>query len=157
MCGGHPAYQAVEWYFPEHGEFFDPTTYINDCTGNYVYPPAPCTASALTSAWSGEGIPNFRITWFACDGNWAVAAGYSTDLGFSVGVLEQTTGEWYFNGGGSDDGTCLAVPASTPSCPGSPGRLTIPNSELISLVQKAGLSVSSAGDVTPPAGWHPSS
>lgn len=35
-CGGHPAYQAVEWFFPQHGGAFSATTYINDCTGQYV-------------------------------------------------------------------------------------------------------------------------
>jgi hypothetical protein len=35
-CGGHPAYLAVEWYYPQHGQKFNPTTYINDCTGKYV-------------------------------------------------------------------------------------------------------------------------
>lgn len=35
-CAGHPAYLAVEWYYPQHGQKFSPTTYINDCTGKYV-------------------------------------------------------------------------------------------------------------------------
>jgi hypothetical protein len=35
-CAGHPAYLAVEWYFPQHGGSFNPRTYINDCTGKYV-------------------------------------------------------------------------------------------------------------------------
>jgi hypothetical protein len=35
-CGGHPAYLAVEWYFPEHGGKFNSKVYINDCTGKYV-------------------------------------------------------------------------------------------------------------------------
>ena len=35
-CGGHPAYLAVEWYFPQHGGSFHLHTYINDCTGRYV-------------------------------------------------------------------------------------------------------------------------
>jgi hypothetical protein len=35
-CGGRPAYQAVEWYFPQHGQKFDPASYIQDCTGQYV-------------------------------------------------------------------------------------------------------------------------
>ena len=35
-CAGHPAYLAVEWYFPQHGQKFNPHTYINDCTGKYV-------------------------------------------------------------------------------------------------------------------------
>jgi hypothetical protein len=35
-CHGHRAYLAVEWYYPQHGEKFNPNTYINDCTGKYV-------------------------------------------------------------------------------------------------------------------------
>jgi hypothetical protein len=35
-CAGHRAYLKVEWYFPEHGQKFNPKTYINDCTGKYV-------------------------------------------------------------------------------------------------------------------------
>jgi hypothetical protein len=35
-CGGHPAYRAIEWFFPAHGGAFRSTTYINDCTGTYV-------------------------------------------------------------------------------------------------------------------------
>ena len=35
-CDGHPAYQAVEWYFPQHVDKFDLNNYINACTGAYV-------------------------------------------------------------------------------------------------------------------------
>ena len=35
-CGGHPACQAIEWFFPQHGGTFSATRYINDCTGTYV-------------------------------------------------------------------------------------------------------------------------
>jgi hypothetical protein len=39
ICGGKLMYQAIEWYFPEHGETFNPNVYINICTGTYVgYP-----------------------------------------------------------------------------------------------------------------------
>jgi hypothetical protein len=36
-CRGRRAYDAVEWYFPEHGQRFNPHQYINACTGVY-YP-----------------------------------------------------------------------------------------------------------------------
>jgi len=39
QCRGIPAYTAIEWYFPEHGERFDPNNYINVCTGDYVGSP----------------------------------------------------------------------------------------------------------------------
>ena len=34
-CKGRPAYDAIEWYFPDHGERFNAGTYINACTGAY--------------------------------------------------------------------------------------------------------------------------
>ena len=38
-CGGKLMYQAVEWYFPQHGQAFNPNTYENICTGTYVGTP----------------------------------------------------------------------------------------------------------------------
>ena len=35
-CLGDFMYQAVEWYFPQHGQRFDPDQYENICTGSYV-------------------------------------------------------------------------------------------------------------------------
>jgi len=35
-CGGTLMYQAVEWYFPQHGQTFNPGQYENICTGSYV-------------------------------------------------------------------------------------------------------------------------
>jgi hypothetical protein len=34
-CRERRAYDAVEWYFPQHGEHFRPRTYIDSCTGQY--------------------------------------------------------------------------------------------------------------------------
>lgn len=36
MCNGYRAYTAIEWYFPQHGQSFDPSSYIDICTGRYV-------------------------------------------------------------------------------------------------------------------------
>ncbi len=36
-CRGRRAYDAIEWYFPQHGQHFNPHRYINACTGTY-YP-----------------------------------------------------------------------------------------------------------------------
>jgi hypothetical protein len=36
-CHGRRAYDAIEWYFPQHGQRFNPHEYINACTGAY-YP-----------------------------------------------------------------------------------------------------------------------
>jgi len=35
-CDGKYMYQAVEWYFPQHKEAFNPKTYENICTGSYA-------------------------------------------------------------------------------------------------------------------------
>jgi hypothetical protein len=35
-CDGRLMYQAVEWYFPQHGQAFDPNHYENICTGTFV-------------------------------------------------------------------------------------------------------------------------
>lgn len=35
-CGGKLMYRAVEWYFPQHGQSFNPHQYENICTGSYV-------------------------------------------------------------------------------------------------------------------------
>jgi hypothetical protein len=34
-CHGKRMYQAVEWYFPQHGQAFDPSRYEDICTGTY--------------------------------------------------------------------------------------------------------------------------
>ncbi len=35
-CDGKLMYQAVEWYFPQHGQSFNQRHYQNICTGSYV-------------------------------------------------------------------------------------------------------------------------
>jgi hypothetical protein len=35
-CHHKRAYDAIEWYFPQHGEHFRPHHYIDSCSGNYV-------------------------------------------------------------------------------------------------------------------------
>jgi hypothetical protein len=34
-CHGRRAYDAIEWYFPQHGERFEARRYIGACTGTY--------------------------------------------------------------------------------------------------------------------------
>lgn len=34
-CRGRRAYDAIEWYFPQHGQRFRPGTFIDSCTGAY--------------------------------------------------------------------------------------------------------------------------
>ncbi len=38
-CRGARAYMAIEWYFPQHGERFDPNSYIDICMGRNVGTP----------------------------------------------------------------------------------------------------------------------
>jgi hypothetical protein len=38
-CGGKYMYQAIEWYFPQHNQAFNPNTYENICTGSYAGTP----------------------------------------------------------------------------------------------------------------------
>jgi hypothetical protein len=38
-CDGKLMYQAVEWYFPQHGQSFNPGTYENICAGSYAGTP----------------------------------------------------------------------------------------------------------------------
>jgi hypothetical protein len=38
-CQGTRAYQAIEWFYPQHGGAFDAHNYINICTGDHVGPP----------------------------------------------------------------------------------------------------------------------
>lgn len=35
-CDGTLMYQAVEWYFPQHGDTFNPDQYEDVCNGTYV-------------------------------------------------------------------------------------------------------------------------
>jgi hypothetical protein len=35
-CNGKLMYQAIEWYFPQHGQVFNANQYENICTGTYV-------------------------------------------------------------------------------------------------------------------------
>ena len=35
-CDGKYMYQAIEWYFPQHNQAFNPSTYENICAGSYA-------------------------------------------------------------------------------------------------------------------------
>src|ERR1700730_16925749 len=34
-CDGRRAYTAIEWYFPQHGQHFNPANYVDACTNIY--------------------------------------------------------------------------------------------------------------------------
>ena len=63
-CNGKLMYQAIEWYFPQHGGKFDPNNYINICTGQYVSTPAPggWLSSPLTITPSSLGAVRVGMT-----------------------------------------------------------------------------------------------
>jgi len=35
-CDGKLVYQVVEWFFPQHGQTFDPNQYEDICAGTYI-------------------------------------------------------------------------------------------------------------------------
>ena len=35
-CAGHYMHRAVDWYFPQHDQRFNPGQYENICTGSYT-------------------------------------------------------------------------------------------------------------------------
>jgi hypothetical protein len=45
-CKGLFSYRTIEWYFPQHGERFDPHRYIDICTWTYVAPSPVSRAAA---------------------------------------------------------------------------------------------------------------
>ena len=59
-CHGRRAYDAVEWYFPEYGQQFDPNNYINACTGPYIDngPPPPALSVGQWDAPTITITPN---------------------------------------------------------------------------------------------------
>ena len=156
ICQGHAAYRALEWYFPEHGQSFHENTYINACTGAYIYPPATCSKSQMTSAFRAYGSTDFVTIWLACKGNWAVAGGYSQTVGFSVGLLNYIGGAWIFIDAPSD-GTCMLDFRTTAYCDYSPPpTLPIPYATFRTLVTDAGMKIVEGGTtVTTPLGWEP--
>ena len=56
MCQGKLEYQAVEWYFPQYGQSFDPNQYMNICTGTYVGETTEPSTTAVPSASFSEVV-----------------------------------------------------------------------------------------------------
>ena len=54
-CDGKFMYQAIEWYFPQHGQSFDPNQYENVCTGGYVTSTATATTCLPGQIKAGTG------------------------------------------------------------------------------------------------------
>jgi hypothetical protein len=102
-CAGKPMYGAVEWYFPEHGEHFDPTQYEDICTGQYV--DLTCISYLRASELLQRGPParGDVADQVNCDGSsWATAlimanypstAGQGRPIGFAT-FHRQRGGHW---------------------------------------------------------------
>ena len=73
-CQGTLMYQAVEWYFAGQGQSFDPTTFWNICTGQYVQPPVVSVAPALTVE---SGIVTALSTYFGSINSGQYQAAYA--------------------------------------------------------------------------------
>jgi hypothetical protein len=57
-CHGKTVYRAIEWFFPQHGQSFDPKTYINICTGEYY--PRPSLPGGALHHITGDGVAQRR-------------------------------------------------------------------------------------------------
>lgn len=93
-CGAGPAYTRLAWYFPSNGGSFDPSYYLNACTGMITLPPTPTTtttteataaapcdvnqlATAATAYESANGDPDGSgsiISGYVCDGAYAATS-----------------------------------------------------------------------------------
>jgi hypothetical protein len=77
ICRGRRAYDAVEWYFPEHGQHFSPGSYIDACTGGYyangsplvvnTHPNPAGALAALGTYWHEIGAGDFAEAYAAVD------------------------------------------------------------------------------------------
>ncbi len=82
-CNGQLAYRAINWYFPEYGQSFDPESYINICTGDYVFPDPVATATTDPEAVGRAFIDAWR------NGDTATMQALSDPTSFS-GLLSNT-------------------------------------------------------------------
>ena len=57
-CSGDHVYEAVEWYFPQHGQSFNRDQYENICTGAFVTsaPTAPTCSPSQIKAGDGPFV-----------------------------------------------------------------------------------------------------
>jgi len=54
-CYGKFMYQAIEWYFPQHGQTFNPDQYQNICIGGYVTSATTATTCVPGHIKAGNG------------------------------------------------------------------------------------------------------
>jgi hypothetical protein len=73
-CAGKPMYGAVEWYFPEHAEHFDPKNYEDICTGQYVNLTCLSYVQATALLQGGPSTRGDVASDMGCDGSsWGTA------------------------------------------------------------------------------------
>jgi hypothetical protein len=75
-CQGKLMYRAVEWYFADEGQAFDPGTYLNDCTGQYVAPAAG-VAAVSPGVVVPVGVVTALTTYFESIDSGQYQAGYA--------------------------------------------------------------------------------
>jgi hypothetical protein len=107
-CRGRLVYQALEWYFPQHGQAFDPSTYFNTCTHLLVRPQAsiPVLGQLAGTFAHGQGFGQVRpatvfnggdptglvtgMTWSSWGGSTATGTGTSDYVGPGQSVATGT-------------------------------------------------------------------
>jgi hypothetical protein len=137
-CGSGSAYTKLSWYFPTEGESFDPSYYLNACTGALVIPApatsttttttttqppassAPCDVNALAQAAtayeSSNGDPDGSgsvIDGYVCDGTYAATSytpGNDPETGASMAFL-WSGGAWQAIGEGNIVPPNIGIPA----------------------------------------------
>ena len=60
VCAGRRMYEAVEWYFPQHGQAFDPGNFEDACTGQYYPPEAGQYEDGGNDG--GQGVAHYLIS-----------------------------------------------------------------------------------------------
>jgi hypothetical protein len=97
-CNSALMYQAVEWFFPLHGERFDPTRYEDVCTGQYVDLTCLSYSEATEVFQATEQSSDSTVNDIICHGSsWAVGS-VATVSGDIVGAaaFHRVDDNWEF-------------------------------------------------------------
>jgi len=73
-CHGRRAYDAVEWYFPQHGQHFNPRPPYNLCNSYSETKHTPTSSAPSTGPSTGPATAPLGATLDVDDGNLAVTA-----------------------------------------------------------------------------------
>jgi len=123
-CNGHYMYAAVEWYFPQHKQVFDPNQFEDVCIGGYY----PLLASSYQDGTHGYtinltsttgslrgSISDGRRLVFSFHGRAAIDGGLTLVSKGPAYAGRTFTGRWSGVGGLTLNG-CRSYLASAPSC-----------------------------------------